>query len=119
MQDIAIEKQPLLAACFREDFSKTACKRSMLVAPRPQKVASRSVTQQFPNVLRNPEVHYRVHEAPQRIPILLFNILLPPTSRPSHLSLSFWLSHQNPRLPLQDDNFTVEDALTKTRNRHM
>jgi hypothetical protein len=40
---------------------------------------------------RNP-----VHPIPAYFLTIHFNIILPPTSRPSWWSLSFWLSHQNP-----------------------
>jgi hypothetical protein len=74
--------------------------------------ANCAAARELPSILRNPEVHHRVHISLPPVPILSqidpiptipsylykihFNIVHPSTSWSSQWSLSFWLSHQNP-----------------------
>jgi hypothetical protein len=81
--------------------------------PSPSwEAANGAATHKFPNILRNPKVHYRVKKSPSLVPVLsnidpvhtipsylskiYFNSVHSPTSWSSYWSLSFWLSHQYP-----------------------
>jgi hypothetical protein len=85
--------------------------------------ANSAATRELPSILRNPEVHYRVHKSPPLVRILShidpiptipsylskihFNIIRPPTSWSSQWSLSFCISHQYPTYELCAINITV------------
>jgi hypothetical protein len=105
----------LISPFFKAEHSnstyKCALTNSMELSPS-REAASCADTQELSNILWNPKVYYRVHTDPLLVPILSqinpvhttpsylskihSNIILPPTSRSSYWSLSFWLSHQNP-----------------------
>jgi hypothetical protein len=87
---------------------------SMQLSPSWE-AASRLATQEFFNILWSPEVHQCVHKSPTLVPILsqmnpihttssCFTKIDPNifshTFRSSYLSLAYWLSHQNPWIPV-------------------
>jgi hypothetical protein len=82
--------------------------------------ATCAANQEFPNILWNPKVYYRVHQSPPLVSVFSqispvhttqsslslskfrLNIILPPTSCCSQWTVSFWFSHQYPScIPLQ------------------
>jgi hypothetical protein len=79
--------------------------------------ASCAAIQEFPGIVWNPKIHYRVNKSSPLVSILSqislvhtipsyfsihFNIIHPPTSCSFYLSLSLWLSHQYPTcIPLR------------------
>jgi hypothetical protein len=58
--------------------------------------ASHSGTQEFPNILRNPKVHYRVHKSSPRVTIL--NRKNPVHTTQSYLSNIFRLIFKSVRI---------------------
>jgi hypothetical protein len=55
--------------------------------------ASCAATEEFPDILRNPKVHYRVHKSPPLVTIL--SLIDPVHTTPSYLSkIRFNIVHQ-------------------------
>jgi hypothetical protein len=82
------------------------------LSPSREAAKCAAKTEEFPSILWNPKVHYRINKNPPLFPILNqidlihtipsylskihFNTVHPPTSWSSQWSLSFWISHQYP-----------------------
>jgi hypothetical protein len=102
------------------------------MAMSPWEAASRSATSEFPRILWNPRVHYRIHKIQQLVRILRhispvhttlihstqinFCIILPYASRSSKWPLSFWPCDQNPTCihsPYKNNHHYITPTLIK------
>jgi hypothetical protein len=69
----------------------------MQPSPAPE-TTSRSATQELPNILWNPKVHYRVHKSPP--PVLVLIQVNSVYATPSYYSVTHLILSSHPRLYL-------------------
>jgi hypothetical protein len=73
-----------------------------------------SVSQEYPNILLNPKVHYRVHKSPPLIPIL--SEIIPVHTTPSYLSKLRFIIIPHPRQALSSALF-LSHKILKIQNK--